>query len=84
MTYLLIGTPGSLETWLLLRSLRTLTIRLKAQNETANKLAQWLASEDCTSVTKVLLEPETIHYYLRMLVWVLRRVLDLMGKLMRN
>ncbi|KAJ7269053.1 pyridoxal phosphate-dependent transferase [Mycena rebaudengoi] len=34
---------GSLESWLLLRSLRTLHLRLACQSETATALAQWLA-----------------------------------------
>ncbi|KAJ7234677.1 Cys/Met metabolism PLP-dependent enzyme-domain-containing protein [Mycena rebaudengoi] len=34
---------GSLESWLLLRSLRTLHLRLARQSETATALAQWLA-----------------------------------------
>ncbi|KAJ7254430.1 cystathionine gamma-synthase [Mycena rebaudengoi] len=33
---------GSLESWLLLRSLRTLHLRLARQSETATELAQWL------------------------------------------
>ncbi|KAG8885898.1 hypothetical protein FRB97_009060 [Tulasnella sp. 331] len=33
---------GSLETWLLLRSLRTLHLRVPCQSETATALAQWL------------------------------------------
>ncbi|GAA5980404.1 hypothetical protein JCM10908_001643 [Rhodotorula pacifica] len=35
---------GSLDAWLLLRSLRTLEVRVRKQAETATKLAQWLAS----------------------------------------
>ncbi|GAA5902205.1 hypothetical protein JCM6882_006728 [Rhodosporidiobolus microsporus] len=35
---------GSLDAWLLLRSLRTLTLRVTRQAETATALAQWLAS----------------------------------------
>lgn len=35
---------GSLETWLLLRSLRTLSLRVVRQAETATALAQWLDS----------------------------------------
>jgi cystathionine gamma-synthase len=42
--------PGSFESWLLLRSLRTLQIRIKRQSETATALVQWLdaaaSSED--------------------------------------
>ena len=33
---------GSLEAWLLLRSLRTLHLRVPRQSETATKLARWL------------------------------------------
>lgn len=40
-----LGTlPGSLETWLLLRSIKTLQIRVIHQSETATRLAQWLNS----------------------------------------
>ncbi|GAA6036874.1 hypothetical protein JCM8097_006326 [Rhodosporidiobolus ruineniae] len=35
---------GSLDAWLLLRSLRTLPLRVTRQAETATKLAQWLSS----------------------------------------
>ncbi|BGO96806.1 putative trans-sulfuration enzyme [Rhodotorula toruloides] len=35
---------GSLDTWLLLRSLRTLSVRVNRQSATATALAQWLAS----------------------------------------
>ncbi|BGP21819.1 cystathionine gamma-synthase [Rhodotorula toruloides] len=35
---------GSLDTWLLLRSLRTLAVRVNRQSATATALAQWLAS----------------------------------------
>ena len=34
---------GSLEAWLLLRSLRTLHLRVPRQSENAAGLAQWLA-----------------------------------------
>ena len=34
---------GSLESWLLLRSLRTLHLRVPRQSENATGLAQWLA-----------------------------------------
>lgn len=36
------STPGSLEVWLLARSLRTLHLRVQRQSETAGKLAAWL------------------------------------------
>jgi cystathionine gamma-synthase len=36
------NTMGSLEAWLLLRSLRTLSIRVHRQSETATIVAQWL------------------------------------------
>jgi cystathionine gamma-synthase len=36
---------GSLETWLLLRSLRTLEVRVLKQSATATALAQWLAAK---------------------------------------
>ena len=35
---------GSLETWLLLRSIKTMAIRVESQFKTATKLAAWLAS----------------------------------------
>mmetsp|Transcript_2904 Transcript_2904/g.8902 ORF Transcript_2904/g.8902 Transcript_2904/m.8902 type:complete len:230 (-) Transcript_2904:263-952(-) len=37
------STPGSLEPWLLLRSLRTLHLRIRQQCTTASKLAKWLS-----------------------------------------
>jgi len=40
------NVPGNLEVWLLLRSLRTYTLRVKQQCETAYQLAQWLASPE--------------------------------------
>jgi len=36
------STPGSMEVWLLLRSLRTLHLRVERQSCTAGKLAAWL------------------------------------------
>ena len=36
------GVPGSLEVWLLLRSLRTLSLRLERHNESATSVASWL------------------------------------------
>ncbi|GAA5911255.1 hypothetical protein JCM6882_004077 [Rhodosporidiobolus microsporus] len=38
------ATAGSLDSWLLLRSLRTLTLRVRRQATTATALAQWLSS----------------------------------------
>lgn len=38
------GVPGSLDAWLLLRSLRTLNIRIQRQSKTATALAHWLNS----------------------------------------
>jgi cystathionine gamma-synthase len=35
--------PGALETWLVLRGLRTLGVRIRRQTETATRLAAWLA-----------------------------------------
>lgn len=43
---------GSLESWLLLRSLRTLHLRVPRQSENATKLVQWLQSVSTTSVGK--------------------------------
>ncbi|KAJ3103472.1 hypothetical protein HDU97_010055 [Phlyctochytrium planicorne] len=37
---------GNLETWLLLRSLRTLEVRVRKQSETATQLSHWLAHGD--------------------------------------
>ncbi|CAJ1376364.1 unnamed protein product [Effrenium voratum] len=36
------ATPGNLEVWLLMRSLRTLHLRVERQSATATQLAQWL------------------------------------------
>jgi len=36
------SVPGSLETWLVLRGLRTLPVRIRRQCETATRLAAWL------------------------------------------
>ncbi|GAA6006021.1 hypothetical protein JCM11491_004092 [Sporobolomyces phaffii] len=38
------GVPGSLDAWLLLRSLRTLPIRIERQTKTATQFVQWLNS----------------------------------------
>ncbi|ORY85385.1 Cys/Met metabolism PLP-dependent enzyme-domain-containing protein [Leucosporidium creatinivorum] len=38
------ANPGSMESWLILRSLRTLPLRITRQATTATALAQWLAS----------------------------------------
>lgn len=38
------STPGSLEVWLLMRSLRTLHLRVERQSRTAAELAAWLHS----------------------------------------
>jgi hypothetical protein len=40
---------GSLESWLLLRSLRTLHLRVPRQSETSTALAQWLSSASAKS-----------------------------------
>ena len=40
------STPGAMEVWLLLRSLRTLHLRVERQSHTATRLARWL--EDAT------------------------------------
>jgi Cys/Met metabolism PLP-dependent enzyme len=48
------AVPGNLESYLLLRSLRTLTLRVKRQSETAHKLATWLHS-----LTSFASEPST-------------------------
>ena len=39
------SVPGSLNTWLLLRSLRTLSVRVKAQSKSAAAIAAWLDTE---------------------------------------
>ncbi len=36
------SVPGALETWLLLRSLRTLPLRVRRQSDSATELARWL------------------------------------------
>lgn len=49
---MLLGSPmGTMECWLLLRSLRTLSLRAKKQSRTAHKVAVWL--EKHPRVTKV-------------------------------
>jgi len=40
------ATPGSLEVWLLMRSLRTLPLRVEAQSRGAEQLAAWLAGPE--------------------------------------
>lgn len=52
------NTMGVLESYLLLRSLRTLSVRVQRQSQSAQEVAQWLASqignpETCAKVTKV-------------------------------
>lgn len=37
------AVPGALETWLTLRGVRTLALRVRAQSEVATRLAAWLA-----------------------------------------
>jgi cystathionine beta-lyase/cystathionine gamma-synthase len=37
------AVPGALETWLTLRGLRTLTLRVQRQSASATRLAEWLA-----------------------------------------
>lgn len=37
------AVPGALETWLTLRGVRTLSLRVRAQTATATRLAEWLA-----------------------------------------
>ncbi|HET6439150.1 MAG TPA: PLP-dependent transferase [Anaeromyxobacter sp.] len=39
------GVPGALETWLVLRGMRTLPLRVRRQSETAGRLAAWLAGK---------------------------------------
>jgi len=43
---------GSLESWLLLRSLKTLHLRIPRQSETATALVQWLHSVAATPIGK--------------------------------
>lgn len=40
------AVPGSLEVWLLMRSLRTLPLRVEAQSRSAQQLAAWLAGPE--------------------------------------
>jgi cystathionine beta-lyase/cystathionine gamma-synthase len=47
------STIGSLESWLLLRSLKTLHLRIPRQSETATALAQWLQTISKTSKDQV-------------------------------
>jgi cystathionine gamma-synthase len=44
---------GSLESWLLLRSLRTLHLRVPRQSASATELAQWLDTVSKTPVGKI-------------------------------
>lgn len=46
------SNSGSLENWLLLRSLRTLALRVPRQSETATALAKWLASSEASHVVE--------------------------------
>ena len=46
---------GSFESWLLLRSLRTLHLRIPRQSENATHLAQWLAKATDVSVYAVMI-----------------------------
>lgn len=38
------ATPGALETWLVLRGIRTLGVRVRRETETATRLASWLSA----------------------------------------
>ena len=55
------GTPGSLESWLLLRSLRTLSLRARAQSATATslvaRLESWRKSKSGAAVVEQVLHP---------------------------
>jgi len=48
------NVPGNLEVWLLLRSLRTMELRVRRQCETAHKLAAWLSSAPNARYVKVV------------------------------
>ncbi|KAF8592776.1 cystathionine gamma-synthase [Ramaria rubella] len=48
------NTMGSLESWLLLRSMRTLHLRITRQSETATALAAWLSTLTTIPVGKAL------------------------------
>jgi len=50
------NVPGNLESWLLLRSLRTLTLRVRQQCENAFAVARWLESPENAQVVK------RVHY----------------------
>lgn len=54
------STPGSLEVWLLMRSIRTLHLRVERQSNTAARLAEWLQ--------KSLSDPAELEHPLRGLV----------------
>lgn len=47
---------GSLEAWLLLRSLKTLTLRVMRQSDSAAKIAEWLSSksEECLEIVETV------------------------------
>lgn len=46
------GVPGAFDSWLVLRGVKTLALRMKAHCENAGKIARWLAS--CDAVEKVI------------------------------
>ena len=50
---------GSFESWLLLRSLRTLHLRIPRQSENATYLAQWLAKAAGVSVHALIMYPSS-------------------------
>lgn len=53
------SVPGSLEAWLLVRSLRTLPLRVNQQNASALCIVQWLSSGAASHVVKVHTEQLT-------------------------
>ena len=47
--------PGSLEAWLVLRSIKTLDVRVRRQSETATQLARWLTSQAGKGVVEAVM-----------------------------
>lgn len=66
------NVPGTLECWLLLRSLRTLSLRVMRQSASAAALAQWLSkhpaiAKTCASVIGLL----SVFVCVRVFVWMI-------------
>ncbi len=55
---------GNLEVWLLLRSLKTYTLRIMRQSESAAKIAEWLnsKSESCLEIVETVYHASLKHH----------------------